>query len=289
MATNSRICTIRGSSAPSLPRASRFDRERVTPPPRIAETPAGMLNSIGLENPGLEGFLREKLPLYDEIGTAIIVNIFGETVDDYADLARGLTGVANVSALELNISCPNVKSGGMEFGKDPAAVKNVVNVVRQATDLPVFVKLSPNVSDVAAVARAAVAGGADALCLINTLQGMAIDVTTRRPMIRTVAGGLSGPAIRPIAIRQVHAASLAVDVPIVGIGGIQTSADAVEFFLAGASAVQIGTANFRDPLAPLQILEDLPGYLERYGMESIAELTGAMLPLPSPADGGADE
>ncbi|MFN7971351.1 MAG: dihydroorotate dehydrogenase [Acidobacteriota bacterium] len=253
-------------------------------PPRITETPAGMLNSIGLENPGLDGFLRDKLPLYDEIDTAIVVNIFGETMEEYAELAARLTGARHIAGLELNISCPNVKCGGMEFGKDPATIEKVVGMVRAATTLPVLVKLSPNVSDVGAVARAAEAGGADALCLVNTLQGMAIDVRTRQPKIRTIAGGLSGPAIRPIAVHQVHTAKKAVKIPIVGMGGIQTADDAVEFFLAGASAIQVGTANFRDPLAPIEILEALPGYLERYGMTSIGELCGAMLPLPAPAE-----
>lgn len=257
------------------------------PPPRIAETPAGMLNSIGLENPGLDGFLADKLPLYERIDTAIVVNIFGETMEDYAELAARLSDAPRIAALELNISCPNVKCGGMEFGKDPAAIEAVVGMVRARTRLPVLVKLSPNVSDVSAVARAAEAGGADALCLINTLQGMAIDVRSRQPKIRTIAGGLSGPAVRPVAIHQVYTARRAVGIPIVGIGGIQTVEDAVEFFLAGASAIQVGTANFRDPLAPIEILDGLPGYLERYGMDRIDELVGAMLPLPPPPELGA--
>ena len=251
-------------------------------PPRITETPAGMLNSIGLENPGVEKFIETKLPLYDEIDTAILVNIFGETMEDYGELAERLTGQPRLAGLEMNISCPNVKCGGMEFGKDPEQIRRIVKIVKDRTDLPVLVKLSPNVSDVTAVAQAAADGGADVLCLINTLQGMAIDLATRQPKLRTLAGGLSGPAVRPVAIHQVHTAARAVDLPIVGMGGIQTTADAVEFFLAGAAAIQVGTANFRDPMAPIRILEELPSWLDRYGMASIRELTGAMLPLPDP-------
>lgn len=252
-------------------------------PPRITETPAGMLNSIGLENPGVEGFLREKLPLYDDIPTAVIVNIFGETMEEYGELALRLSSARHIAGLEMNISCPNVKCGGMEFGKEPATVERIVRVVRDRTRLPLLVKLSPNVSDVAAVARAAEAGGADVLCLVNTLQGMAIDVRTRQPKLRTLAGGLSGPAIRPVAIHQVYTAARATKLPVVGMGGIQCAADAMEFFLAGAHAIQVGTANFRDPMAPMEILAELPSWLERYGMRRISEAVGAMVPLEAPA------
>ena len=248
-------------------------------PPRIAETPAGMLNAIGLENPGIEEFLVTKVPIFERIDTALIVNIFGESLDEYAQLAERLDDVASIDGVELNISCPNVECGGLEFGQEPSSVESVVSLVRKRTKKPLLVKLSPNVTDVSVIARAAEAGGADVLCLINTLRGMAIDVRTRRPRLRNVSGGLSGPAIRPVAVYQVHATKKAVSLPLIGIGGIQTVEDAVELILAGASAVQVGTANFRDPAAATNIITGLPAFLEDYGMSTMGEMVGAAIPF----------
>ncbi|MFA4966715.1 MAG: dihydroorotate dehydrogenase [Candidatus Margulisiibacteriota bacterium] len=227
------------------------------PPPRLCETPAGMLNSIGLQNDGLKVFLEKQLPFLSQFDVPIIVNVAGETIEEYVEVSRALSNQPKIKGLELNISCPNVKKGGMAFGIDPKATKELVESVRLATKLPLIAKLSPNVTDITEIAKAAVSAGADALSLINTVMGMAIDIKTKKPKLATITGGLSGPAIKPIAIRMVWQVAQVVDVPIIGIGGIMTAEDAYEFILAGAKAVQIGTANFVDVEASLKIIEGL--------------------------------
>jgi dihydroorotate dehydrogenase (NAD+) catalytic subunit len=234
------------------------------PPPRIVETPAGMLNSIGLQNPGIEVFLKEELPFLEKFDTPAIVNIAGETIDEYAELAKILSKEAAVKGIEVNISCPNVKKGGMTFGIDAGLTKEVISAVRKATSQPIIAKLTPNVTDITVIARAAVEAGADALSLINTVVGMAIDIETHASRLGTLTGGLSGPAIRPIAVRMVYEAAHAVKVPVIGIGGIMSGNDAVEFFLAGAKAVQVGTANFIDTEAPLRIIREIEDYVHRH-------------------------
>lgn len=249
---------------------------RGNPPPRIVETPCGMLNAIGLENEGVEGFLSRKLPFLRERGATVVVNILGDCVEDYAELAARLGAAAGIAALEVNISCPNVKHGGVAFGTDPAMAAEVTRAVKEASTLPVIVKLSPNVTDIAAMARAVEAAGADAISLINTLLGMAIDATTRRPRLANVVGGLSGPAIKPVALRMVWQAARAVAIPVIGIGGIATAEDAVEFLLAGATAVQVGTANFVNPSATLEIIAGLRAYLATHQLATVRELIGAL-------------
>ncbi|MFH1057724.1 MAG: dihydroorotate dehydrogenase [Pseudomonadota bacterium] len=246
------------------------------PPPRIHETAAGMLNAIGLANVGLEVFLGEKLPRLKAYDTAVVVNLYGEAVDEFAALAAALTAAGGVAALELNVSCPNVKAGGMAFGCAPGPVGEITAAVRAATDLPIWVKLTPNVTDPVAIAKAAAEAGADALCLINTLLGMAIDARRRRPRLANVYGGLSGPAIKPVALRMVHQVSRAVDIPVVGLGGIVSGEDAAEFLLAGAHAVQVGTANFLDPAACVRVAEELRDFCAAEGVTQAAELVGAL-------------
>ena len=242
--------------------------------PRIAETAAGMINSIGLQNIGLSAIIRDVAPVWETWEVPVIANIAGETVDDYAELASRLDGVAGVAAIEINISCPNVESG-LEFGADPDAANKVTNAVRQRTDLPLIVKLTPNVTDIAGVASAVVDGGADALTLINTYPAMSIDVRTRQPALGWGAGGMSGPALKPIAVRLVYLVSQVVDVPVIGCGGITTGEDAVEFLLAGASAVQVGTATFRSPRAALDVLEGIEAYMREEGVADVSSLVGA--------------
>ena len=234
------------------------------PPPRIVETPSGMLNSIGLQNEGLEHFLKEDLPFLAKFDTPTIVNIAGETVEEYAELAKRLSKETMVKAIEVNISCPNVKQGGMAFGVDPGLTKQVISAVRKATTQPIIAKLTPNVTDITVIGKAAVEAGADALSAINTLVGMVIDLETRDSRLGTKTGGLSGPAIRPIAVRMVYELAHAVKVPVIGIGGIMIGNDAAEFLLAGAKAVQVGTANFIDTGAPLRILAELNDYVHRH-------------------------
>jgi len=246
------------------------------PLPRIVETPCGMLNSIGLQNPGLEGFMGEIVPRARELGVPLIVNVFGETVDEYVRVSERVCTADCVVGVELNVSCPNVKHGGMEFGASPESLYEVVRAVREATDTHLMVKLSPEASDIRAVAKAAEEAGADSLSAINTIRGMSVDYITRRPRIATATGGLSGPAIKPIAVRMVWEAWRAVDIPVVGIGGITTWQDAVEFIIAGASAVQVGTANFTNPRAIEEIADGLDAYLAEHGLESIAELVGTI-------------
>ncbi|MCU0607053.1 MAG: dihydroorotate dehydrogenase [Candidatus Edwardsbacteria bacterium] len=245
-------------------------------PPRLCETRSGMLNSIGLANVGIEAFLRDKLPALAGCGTVVIANIAGNDVAEYGALARRLDDAPGVAAIEVNISCPNVKQGGAAFGADPAAAAAVTRAVKRATALPVIVKLSPNVSDIAPVARAVAAAGADALSLINTLFGMRIDIERRRPSLGNVTGGLSGPAIMPVALYHVHRACRAVGIPVIGLGGIATAADAVEFMLAGAAAVQIGTATFVDPAAVRSVARGIAGYCRRQGLSRAAEITGGL-------------
>lgn len=245
--------------------------------PRIAETAAGMINSIGLQNIGISAIIRDVAPVWETWDVPVIANIAGETVGDYAELASRLDGVAGVSAIELNVSCPNVESG-LEFGVDPDAANEVTNAVRRRTGLPLIVKLTPNVTDIRAVASAVVDGGADALTLINTYPAMSIDVRNRRPALGWGSGGMSGPALKPIAVRLVYLVSQAVDVPVIGCGGITTGEDAVEFLLAGASAVQVGTATFRNPRAALDVLEGIEAYMRDEGVEDVASLIGAAHP-----------
>jgi dihydroorotate dehydrogenase (NAD+) catalytic subunit len=245
-------------------------------PPRIVETPCGMLNAIGLENVGIEAFIRDKLPFLETLSTPILVNIYGQTVAAYARLAERIDGLASVAGVEVNISCPNVKAGGVAFGVDPDAAARVVRAVRQKTEKPLIVKLSPNVTDIAEIAVRAEAEGADSLSLINTLTGLAIDVETRRPKLANITGGLSGPAIKPVALRMVWQVYQAVKIPVIGIGGIMTATDALEFIIAGASAVQIGTANFVNPGATIDILEGIESYLLDTGIESVSDLVGSL-------------
>ncbi len=244
------------------------------PPPRLCETPAGMLNSIGLANVGIERFLAEKLPALRRSGTVIIANIAGRTIGEYAELASLLDAADGVSAIEVNISCPNVTGGGLAFGADARAAARVTSAVRRSCRKPVIVKLSPNVADMVPIARAAARSGADALSLINTLHGMAIDTAKRRPILGNVTGGLSGPAIRPVALYHVHRVSRKVHIPVIGLGGIMEADDAVQFMLAGAAAVQIGTANFASPGSVRRIVAGLSSYCRLHGLSSVREITG---------------
>jgi dihydroorotate dehydrogenase (NAD+) catalytic subunit len=245
-------------------------------PPRIWETPSGMLNAIGLQGIGVGRFIEEKMPRLRKLGPAILVNICGSTLEEYAELARILDGVEGVAGIEINISCPNVHQGGILFGCDPDLAARVTAAVRAATRLPVIPKLSPNVTDIALIARRVEAAGADAISLINTIPAMAIDVETRRPRLANVTGGLSGPAIRPIAVRLVYQTARAVKLPLIGIGGIGSAEDALEFIIAGARAVQIGTMNFVDPGVWPRTLEGLADYCRRHGVAALRELTGSL-------------
>jgi dihydroorotate dehydrogenase (NAD+) catalytic subunit len=244
-------------------------------PPRTCETPAGMLNAIGLQNVGIERFITEKLPYLRQFDVPLVVNIAGESVEDFAFLARALSAEEGIAAIELNISCPNV-AHGLDFATDPVLTEEVVSHARASTHLPVFAKLSPNVTDITVIARAAEQGGAHALSLVNTFVGMAIDIRTRRPRLSNVSGGLSGPAIKPLALRAVYRCAQVVKIPLIGVGGIMNANDAVEFFIAGASAVQVGTATFVQPDAALHIIHGLQEYLEANGLSSIQELVGSI-------------
>ena len=246
------------------------------PPPRIVETPSGMLNAIGLQGIGVHRFIREKLPELRDRRAVVLVNICGTTLDEYVELARILSDAEGVAALELNISCPNIKEGGITFGCSLAGTFDVVSAVRKVTTLPVIPKLTPNVTDVASFARAAEQAGADAVSLVNTFLAMAIDIETRRPKLSNIVGGLSGPAIRPISVRMVYECRQAVKVPIIGMGGIATAADALEFLIAGAGAVQVGTANFVDPFVWSKLLDGLRDYLARHDVARIADLVGTL-------------
>ncbi len=245
-------------------------------PPRIVETPAGMLNAIGLANIGVEAFLREKLPWLRSLDTAVMVNIYGHSLEEYGEVAAALRGAEGVAALEVNISCPNVDQGGMVFGTDPAVSAAVTETVLKNMDKPVIVKLTPNVTDICAVARAVENAGAHALSLINTLTGMVIDTKTGRPVLANVSGGLSGPAIRPVALHMVYRVVRAVKIPVIGIGGIMEPDDALQFLMAGAGAVQVGTGNFANPRATLEILEGIGKYCAEKGILRIGDLTGGL-------------
>jgi len=246
------------------------------PPPRIVETPSGMLNAIGLQGIGVHRFILENLPELRARGAVVLVNICGTTLEEYVELARILSDVDGVAGLEINISCPNIKQGGISFGCSLRGTADVVSAVRQVTRLPVVPKLTPNVADVASFARAAEEAGADAVSLVNTFLAMAIDVDTRRPLLSNIVGGLSGPAIRPIAVRMVYECRRAVNIPIIGMGGIASARDALEFMIAGASAVQVGTANFVDPFIWSKLLPGMTDYLERHRLARIADLVGTL-------------
>ncbi len=246
------------------------------PTPRIAETISGMLNAIGLQNVGVDAFVEHKLPFLRKLTTPVIVNFFGNTLEEYGEVAARLADIPEVAALELNISCPNVKKGGIVFGTDPKAAAEVVSLVRRNNPKPLIAKLTPNVTDITVVARAVEEAGADAICCINTLTGMAIDIRTRKPRLANRTGGLSGPAIRPVAVRMVHQVAQAVKVPVIGVGGIMRPEDALEFIIAGATAVQVGTANFVDPARMLTIIEGIEAFCREEGVSDIRSLIGSV-------------
>lgn len=246
-------------------------------PPRTVETPCGLLNAIGLQNVGVENFIADKLPFLRNLSVPVIVNILGQDIKEYRKLAERLSNVEGIAALEVNISCPNVKKGGVVFGTDYKAAARVTMAVREAARLPIIVKLSPNVTDIVSIARAVEEAGADAVSLINTLTGMAIDVETRRPRLHNVTGGLSGPAIKPVALRMVWQVAGAVKIPVIGCGGIMTAADALEFLIAGACAVQVGTANFVNPRATMEIISGIEEYLVRHNFKDVKSLVGSLI------------
>jgi len=250
-----------------------FTPRQGNPPPRIAETPAGILNSVGLQNPGVQYFIKHELPFLKQYQAKIIANISGNTIDEYCKMAEILSD-SDVDFIEMNISCPNVKAGGVAFGTDAKTVYDITRQVKKCCQKPLIVKLSPNVTDIQEIAKSAEAAGADALSLINTLLGMAIDIHTRRPILRNNVGGLSGPAVKPIAVRMVWQVSSVVQIPIIGMGGIMSGEDAVEFMLAGASAVAVGTANFIDPLASVKVLDGLEKYLLSNNINDVNDIIG---------------
>jgi dihydroorotate dehydrogenase (NAD+) catalytic subunit len=244
------------------------------PQPRIVETAGGMLNSIGLQNIGVNALIKEKAPVWAGWQVPVVVNIAGSTIDDYMEVARKLDKVPGVAALEVNISCPHVKAGGAEFGANPESAAKVTEAVRKVTSLPVIMKLTPNTAEIVRIAQAVAAAGADAVCLINTVRGMAINVKTRKPMLGNGHGGLSGPAIKPVALCMVYQVFKVVNIPIIGCGGITNAEDAVEFFMAGATAIQVGMASFKNPRAPMDVLEGIESYLEKEKIQDIRELIG---------------
>jgi dihydroorotate dehydrogenase (NAD+) catalytic subunit len=246
------------------------------PPPRICETPAGMLNAIGLQNCGLNAFIAEKLPFLRTLSTALIVNFWGRTQREYQEMAKRLSDLPDIGGLEMNISCPNIKQGGISFGSTAKDAFAVVSAVRKIASLPLMVKLSPNVGDIGAIAESVEEAGADAISLINTLYGMAIDVETRRPRLGNVIGGLSGPAIKPVAVRMVFEVARRVKIPVVGVGGIASAEDALEFLIAGARAVQVGTANFIQPDVTAKIVSGIEHYLVKHNMKSVKEVIGSI-------------
>jgi dihydroorotate dehydrogenase (NAD+) catalytic subunit len=244
------------------------------PQPRLVETASGLLNSIGWQNIGIDALIKEKAPIWADWKVPVIVNIAGETVSEYAKMAEKLGGVAGISGIEVNISCPNVRAGGAEFGTSPRSAAEVTAAVRAATSLPILLKLTPNTSDIVSIATAVAEAGADAISLINTLKGIAIDIKSRRPLLGNLTGGLSGPAIKPVALYMVYEVAGAVSIPVVGCGGIATANDALEFIMAGASAVQVGTASFANPRAPLDVLEGIEHFMATEGIENLAQLIG---------------
>ncbi|GAB3067780.1 dihydroorotate dehydrogenase [Virgibacillus ainsalahensis] len=242
--------------------------------PRVAETPSGMLNAIGLQNPGVAKIIETEVPFLGNYGVPIIANVAGSTLEEYELVAKTFNQTDKVDALELNISCPNVKEGGIQFGTDPEMAANVTRIVKRASNLPVYVKLSPNVTDIVTMAKAVEAAGADGLTMINTLSGMQLHLPTRRPLLANKTGGLSGPAIKPVAIRMIYEVKQHVNIPIIGMGGISNAEDVLEFLLAGANAVAVGTANFQNPFICPEIIEALPEVLHKYGFESVSEAVG---------------
>lgn len=244
------------------------------PTPRVAETPAGMLNAIGLQNPGLEKVMAEELPWLERFDVPIIANVAGSTMEDYVEVARRISTAPNVKALELNISCPNVKQGGITFGTDPVIARELVEQVKAVSQVPVYVKLSPNVTNIVEMAQAVEIGGADGITMINTLVGMRLDEKTGKPLIANVTGGLSGPAVKPIAIRMVYEVYKAVDIPIIGMGGVTNVQDVIDFMSAGASAVAVGTMNFVDPFICPKLIDELPAKLDELGVKHIKEIIG---------------
>lgn len=253
-----------------------LEHRKGNPLPRIAETPCGMLNSIGLANVGVKRFIQEKLPALEGLNTAIIVNIAGSHVDEYFELVKRLSVYDRIDAFEVNISCPNVKKGGLAFGTEPEVTRDIIAGIRGLTQKPVIAKLTPNVTDITAIAKAAVEGGANGLSLINTVLGMGIDIRTKKPLLGRVVGGLSGPAIKPIALAKVYQVSQVVQVPIIGIGGIRQWTDVIEFFLAGATGVQIGTWTFVEPSWIENILNGINGYCQEHGIQTISDLVGTL-------------
>ncbi|MGP4072589.1 dihydroorotate dehydrogenase [Piscibacillus sp. B03] len=247
------------------------------PTPRVAETPSGMLNAIGLQNPGVDGIIQNELPFLKSFDTPVIANVAGSTEEEYLEVTEKLTNEESIKALELNISCPNVKEGGIQFGTDPELAYQLTNRVRSATTKPLFVKLSPNVTDIVSIAKAIEEAGADGFAMINTLTGMRIDLNSRKPLIANETGGLSGPAIKPIAIRMIHQVRQHTSLPIIGMGGICTAEDVLEFLMAGANAVAVGTANFQNPYICKEIIEELPSVLKKYGYHSIEEVREAVM------------
>ena len=245
-------------------------------PPRVVETASGMLNAIGLENVGIEAFAQEKLPYLKEIDAPIIANVYGETIDEYAEMTHRLDGMDGIDGIEINISCPNVSAGGIAFGVDPGIAHRLVKTARECTSLPLIVKLSPNVTDVTEIARGVEDAGADAVSLINTITGMAIDTTTRRPKLANITGGLSGPAIKPVALRMVWETAKSVNIPVIGIGGIVNAEDALEFLIAGATAIQVGTASFINPRASMEIIDGLAASVVDMGISHIGEIVGSL-------------
>lgn len=246
------------------------------PPPRIVETASGMLNAIGLENVGLEAFIKEKIPFLKKLSTPVFANIYGKTIDEYAKLAERIERIDEVTGIEVNISCPNVKAGGVAFGVEPESASRVVDAVRDRTNKPVMVKLSPNVTDITQIAKSVENAGADSVSLINTLTGMAIDIESRRPKLANITGGLSGPAIKPVALRMVWQVAQKVKIPVVGIGGIMTAQDALEFLMAGASAIQVGTANFINTHATIDIIEGIERFMVEKKVSKITDIIGSL-------------
>ena len=259
-----------------LVKGTTLNHREGNPYPRMAETPSGMLNAVGLQNKGVDYFVETIYPRIKDIDTNIIVNVSGSTIEDYCAVAEKVNALENIPAIELNVSCPNVKQGGMAFGVTTSGIEQVVNAVRKVYDKHLIVKLSPNVTSIADLALAAEASGADSVSLINTLLGMAIDAEKRRPKLSTVTGGLSGACVKPIALRMVWQVAKAVKIPVIGLGGISSATDAIEFLLAGASAIEIGTANFIDPTVTVKVAKGIVEYCERHGIKNVSDLTGAL-------------
>lgn len=260
-----------------LVKGTTLNHREGNPYPRMAETPSGMLNAVGLQNKGIDYFIETIYPRIKDIDTNIIVNVSGSTIEDYCAVAEKVNALENIPAIELNVSCPNVKQGGMAFGVTCAGIEQVVTAVRKVYDKHLMVKLSPNVTNIAELAMSAEASGADSVSLINTMLGMAIDAETRRPKLSTITGGLSGACVRPVALRMVWQVSKAVKIPVIGLGGISSATDAIEFMLAGASAIEIGTANFIDPAITVKVAQGIVEYCERHGFKNVSDLTGAMI------------